>query len=345
MIEYNLSLREKVVPVFGNAECGPVDLWVSSVADILAVSPINPADAAPEHRLAGWLAGDLRFARSEYHDMVAKHTNWHVEERGQEIHVHRYPKGRASVDTKTGHVDCEVCSMTLLDYGRPFTSIHTASVCESIFVPHAAIDFDPAVDPTAWVYDPYSLMGRLLNAEFDYLFDQLDRGVAHLREADIARLIGCVEYAISRDKASRSARMQAKESLKELIQDYIEANLSHRNLSVASILANFGLSRASLYRMFDEEDGVRSYISRRRLQRAVMQIAENPMRRGQIHEAAANWGFSSDTQFNRSVRRAFGVAPGSLFEMPLPDRDFLEQQRSKWQYKYLNSPELANSLR
>ncbi|MEM9841424.1 MAG: helix-turn-helix domain-containing protein, partial [Pseudomonadota bacterium] len=68
---------------------------------------------------------------------------------------------------------------------------------------------------------------------------------------------------------------------------------------------------------FQAEGGVRNYITRRRLQRAVLDIAENPTRRGQIHEAALRWGFASDTTFHRAVRREFGTSPGALFEMPI----------------------------
>ena len=49
---------------------------------------------------------------------------------------------------------------------------------------------------------------------------------------------------------------------------------------------------------------------------AVLDIAEGPIKRAAISDIAERWGFSSRPQFNRAVRRYFGVAPGSLLNMP-----------------------------
>ena len=86
--------------------------------------------------------------------------------------------------------------------------------------------------------------------------------------------------------------------------------------------------------MFEDRGGVRQFISDRRLLRAEVDISEGPLLRGEIARAAEQWGFSSAANFNRAIRREFGVTPGSLINLPdeevsnLPARHSLRDFRS-----------------
>lgn len=312
---FNANLPE--IPVFEHIEEGPVDLWLSACAAIFSLSPINKEDAKKNYSVASWFVDPITIINSRYEAMVNAHSRWHVEESGDQIHVHRYARGRASVQTAGLPVESETGEITLLDFSRPFTAVFSASDCHSFFVPHTAINYQPSDTNHAPVYGAASPIGRLIGQEMDDLLGQLKAGATTINPTDIKRFLGCVEVGMTPQRATQSARIEARNSLKLAIMKFVEDRLEFPQLSVTLILQNFGVSRASLYRMFDAEDGVRNYIRRRRLYRAVSTIAENPLKRGQIHAAAEQWGFSSDKSFNRMVRREFGVAPGSLFEMPL----------------------------
>ena len=117
------------------------------------------------------------------------------------------------------------------------------------------------------------------------------------------------QYATSRRRAARYGQFLA-------IQSYIEQNLSRMDLCAETLLPKFGVSRATLYRLFEEEGGVRNYIVDRRLFRAILDISTGPQHRGKIQQAAKRWGFSSAANFNRSVRHTFGGAPGALLRSP-----------------------------
>jgi len=307
------------IPVFEHKLDGPIDVWMYACTAIFGLAPTNRKEARKDFSLASWFVDPITIVNSKYHGMVTQHSNWHVEESGNQIHVHRYASGRASVETVGLPVECETGAITLLDYSRPFTSVHTRNDCHSFFVPHSAIGYTPSDALHAPVYSAESMIGRLIGQEMDNLLNQLKNGARSIYPADVKRFLGCVAVGMSPDTASQSARVCARESLKRSIRAFIEARLHDPELSVTTVLQSFGVSRASLYRMFETEDGVRSYISRRRLYRAVTNLAENPLRRGQIHDVAEHWGFSSDASFNRMVRREFGVAPGALFEAPISE--------------------------
>ena len=85
---------------------------------------------------------------------------------------------------------------------------------------------------------------------------------------------------MAHDNARESARVRARKSLKIAVQKFIEEQLDRPQLNVTLTLQNFGVSRASLYRMFEMKDGVRNYISSRRLYRADTELAEAPLVRG-----------------------------------------------------------------
>lgn len=305
------------IPVIQDIQHGKIDLWMDACTSIFGLSPIEKADANKDYSVLAWHVHPVSIINSQYHGMVTRHSRWHVEESGGQIHVHRYRHGRASVETAGLPVECETGAITLLDYSRPFTSLHTENNCESFFVPHQAINYEPSDTLHAPVYSQDSTIGRLIGREMDHLLNILRAGALTIAPADIQRFLGCVEVAMAPSQASESARIRARNSLKIAIQEFIEARLDTPTLNVSLILQSFGVSRASLYRMFDMEDGVRNYISRRRLYRAVTELAEAPRVRGKVHEVSQRWGFSTDSNFNRMVKREFGVPPGALFQMPL----------------------------
>ena len=287
---------------------------------MFGVNPVNKADANEKYSADAWHVAPITVIRSQYCSMVNHHARWHVEELGNQIHVHRYTRGFASVDTAGTAIECQPRDITLLDFSHPFSSLHKDNVCEGIFLPHEAINYQPSDAIHSPIYSEDSTIGRLLAREMDYLFSTLEGGAASMNPIDVKRFLGCVEYAMSPQTANMSARAQARESLKRAIQGFIEANLELPDLSVSLILRNFGASRASLYRMFEREDGVRNYISRRRLHRAVTDLALTPHVHGKIHQTSERWGFSSGANFNRMVKREFGVTPGELFKMQIADK-------------------------
>ncbi|CCD91745.1 hypothetical protein BRAO375_1700016 [Bradyrhizobium sp. ORS 375] len=93
------------------------------------------------------------------------------------------------------------------------------------------------------------------------------------------------------------------------IRNYIDANLNARDLSAATLARAFGLSRASLYRLFEPVGGVASYVRARRLERVRETIKEPGLLNRRIAPVAYGTGFKSIASFNRAYRQAFGESP------------------------------------
>ena len=111
-------------------------------------------------------------------------------------------------------------------------------------------------------------------------------------------------------------RKHARDAIFRQICRYIEQNLEDPNLSTRLLLDQFGVSRATLYRMFEPLGGVRNYVTERRAAAALFFISNNDGGRGFVQAACERFGFSSPANFNRTIQRLFGNSPKALLRGP-----------------------------
>ncbi|MBO4221544.1 helix-turn-helix domain-containing protein [Bradyrhizobium neotropicale] len=94
-----------------------------------------------------------------------------------------------------------------------------------------------------------------------------------------------------------------------IISRYIENHLAAKDLSADSLVKTFGLSRASLYRLFEPTGGVASYIRARRLARVQQEITAGGLGNRRIAPIAYRYGFRSIPAFNRAFKSTYGQTP------------------------------------
>ncbi|MDE3174671.1 MAG: helix-turn-helix domain-containing protein [Pseudomonadota bacterium] len=97
-----------------------------------------------------------------------------------------------------------------------------------------------------------------------------------------------------------------------VIRRHIDKNLAAPGLDAAGLARTFGLSRASLYRLFEPVGGVAAYIRAARLRRAYQEIADPAQADRRIGPIAYGLGFKNVSAFNRLFRSQFGVSPRDL---------------------------------
>jgi AraC-like DNA-binding protein len=90
---------------------------------------------------------------------------------------------------------------------------------------------------------------------------------------------------------------------------HLEERLSDPQLSAEQVAFAYGISRATLYRLFEKQGGFATYVRERRLRRCRAMLAD-PARRGiSIADIAAEHGFSNAANFARAFRRSIGLSP------------------------------------
>lgn len=93
------------------------------------------------------------------------------------------------------------------------------------------------------------------------------------------------------------------------VQRYIEQNLHDLGLTVQDVAKQFGISRATLYRIMDKNGGFVSYLRLRRLHRCRGEISDPRLSHKTIAQVAERWGFTNSSTFSVSFQRAFGMSP------------------------------------
>lgn len=93
------------------------------------------------------------------------------------------------------------------------------------------------------------------------------------------------------------------------ITGFIEAHLARPDLGPDELTRSFGLSRATLYRLFEPLGGVAAYIQDRRLQRALQAITAPESSHLRLKQLAHAVGFVHPASFTRAFKKRFGMPP------------------------------------
>lgn len=101
------------------------------------------------------------------------------------------------------------------------------------------------------------------------------------------------------------------------IRRYIDQNIASPSLSAEKLSTLFGLSRASLYRLFEPVGGVGTYIRNARLSRAHQEIVAPKNADCRAGHIAMRLGFPSPAAFNRLFKETYGVTPKAARERAL----------------------------
>lgn len=105
------------------------------------------------------------------------------------------------------------------------------------------------------------------------------------------------------------------------IKDAIERQLDQPDFCPQSLVEQFGLSRATLYRMFEPLGGVKAYINERRLQYAFRLMTDPKAPSVRIKQLAYKLGYGHPSAFSRAFRSLFGVSPSQVrAKEAYPDR-------------------------
>ena len=106
----------------------------------------------------------------------------------------------------------------------------------------------------------------------------------------------------------RAARPALESVLLREACRHIDQRLGESGLTPQSVATAFGLSRASLYRLFEPLGGVAAYVRERRLQR-MRDIIQFSSKEPNLARLAETFCFSSASHFTRAFRGCYGYAP------------------------------------
>jgi len=96
------------------------------------------------------------------------------------------------------------------------------------------------------------------------------------------------------------------------VRHFIAGNLGRADLSPNLIARECGISRATLYRLFEPFGGVAGHVRRQRLLRAKRELGAASQSNQTISAIARRNGFTDDASFRRAFRQAFGLSASDV---------------------------------
>ncbi|WP_031336460.1 helix-turn-helix domain-containing protein [Rhodopseudomonas sp. B29] len=158
---------------------------------------------------------------------------------------------------------------------------------------------------------------RLLSDQFNELWQQPDSdGSAGDTKTVVEVMCDLVAEAAGRSAHAHGANGRAERRLLlAAIKQHIDDHLESDAVSTEDIIRRFGVSRASLYRLFGPDGGVAHYVQDQRLNRALRLLIAPQARGARLINLALDLQFSGDSSFVRAFRRQFGMTPGEFREL------------------------------
>lgn len=305
--EATISLRETAYDV-----C--FDEYAAIVAPLFETSSIITDIGKKRSKISAWESDVFLFSEIESGRFSRTLGRKEIQDFGHMVEISRYAHGGEQGIIGDTVLDRVPGPIYIADKGIGMRGVAHDFQVQQMFVPKTCLGFQPDQLVRGTTVQCSHPSGLMLHTCMTELFETAKANRDSIPEDLFSRLIALLKVNLGVDPQREDVRTQLRKSLFGQICIFIEQNLSDTSLSAETILRSFGVSRASLYRMFEDHGGVRTYVTRRRVARAVLEIEEDPYTRGRMRQVAERWGFSSQPNFNRTIQRLFGTSPSGLFK-------------------------------
>jgi AraC-like DNA-binding protein len=279
---------------------------------LIGAYDVAVADGQPETDFAvrseSWLLGEMVVTRGRLTAVELRRSAERIAADGRDT----FTFGLVTRGLLAGDFDGQPCELRpgqvcIIDFARPWRAWTEPTEFILVAAPRAPL---LALAPRAG-----DLHGRLL-----------DGATARILAEHIAALVRHLPQACGGDVTviQRTTLRMIAESLETLapgepsaaadarvvdrVRRYVEDRLAADGLFPATICAELGISRPTLYRAFRASGGVAKYVQRRRLE-AVHVLLSEPSETRSLSDLALAYGFSSHAHFTTAFRRRFGYTP------------------------------------
>ena len=223
-----------------------------------------------------------------------------------------YTSGGWDCDSIVGPVHGQAGQICVVDLAQPLVSDEPHSDIITVIVPRDLLEYrlpdistlhgrSPTGPFAAVLADYFGLLARRLPTLVGENADEMDRATCDM-------LVACLRPSIAN---SEIARNQIDAVLARRAKRQIERELTSPDLSVESITKFLGVSRRTLYRVFEPTGGIQKYILGKRLDSARNALLDHTHRQ-KISEIAEEFGFTRMDYFSRVFKNRFGQSPADI---------------------------------
>lgn len=313
-----------------------VEAWrqaVSAIYDLADVDPdtfdcgLQSWNLGPAVLGEMWSTGN-RFVRSEG-KVAASGLDHYL--------IQLLTRGRSVVRDGAPEIDWLVGSVRILDMARPVQTQAEAFANITLIVPCAAVQtiLNTSADLHGVVLPPGSNGAMVLGGFMRTLAaraDSLTQSEAEAFGRGAATLVAsCFEPSVAGRMRAHSPGAGATRSK---IQGFIEARLGDPDLDATAICEQFGLSLATLYRLFAPLGGVNAHVRSRRLNRAYRNLRRSAADQARVSDIARELGFRNLSSFSRDFRVRFDASPLDVRRQmsPISDPDGMQPTQGSFKH-------------
>jgi AraC-like DNA-binding protein len=284
--------------------------WYAAVFDVLPKHPIDNGFPAEIHL---WRLNGMAITRTAAPSVHVRRDSGHIKRDPVDHWVISYC-ARAAHSAKTADTEVRVPAKVpyLWSLGQEFSHDRTNADRLQLFMPRDAFpDIAPLLDVACGsVLD--TPLGHLLG---DYMV-ALERCLPTVTETDFPRITNAVGAMVAAavappERSVAAAKRQIDLGRKERVRQAIRRHLRTPTLGPKNLSRLVGMSRSSLYRLFEDSGGVSQYIRRARLLEA-RAVLSNPATTLSISAIAEDLCFADSSSFSRIFKREFGCSPSEI---------------------------------
>lgn len=286
------------------------DIWRSILQPLYTVS--LPDDASHDdfdgEIAIGALADCTIFACSSQPQILERNVATLRQNRWDHVLVQLNMRGGVVGDCGSRSLRAEEGDINLVDLGRPIRMRAERFSHIALIAPRYRLSDEGDRSRHGQVLAKSHAMSQVIATHMRSIVAH----AARLTAAETNEALNALFLMISSSSqggADPAAQAAACASLRETACRYIDRHLGDCTLDPGRIAAACRMSRATLYRLFNADEGVTTYLLGRRLERAFDLLTWPSAEPVRISTVAHRCGFKSDVHFSRAFRSRFGITP------------------------------------
>ncbi len=276
------------------------------------------APGGAEHftaRATGYLLDQLIFIHSRVDPMEVVRSRRHLDnEPTQYLVINIFRSGGFTGLIDDLPITKHPNDVVLQDASRPLRAVCTRSDVLGVIVPFRVLGFDPSKHRPYFSLPAESSKGRVLASVTQDIFDRLPSITREEGPAIASGYAGMLRGIFLDRTEGEDDHRSMRHAVRSAMISFMDKHLSDPDLGADLLCKTFGLSRASLYRLFQSQGGVSHMIQQRRLYRCFNELAQRD-RQTTVRSVAERYGFHNPSHFTKVFKTLFYVSPSEIGEM------------------------------
>lgn len=294
--------------------------WRDAVNVLFDSRSAEPEKEGFHARVNAYLCGDVMFGMIEAQAQHYDRSRSKLGRDGMDMYVLQYYL-EGSCGQRNGGTATRPGDLFIVDAAQPLSTTTSNSRFMNLVIPRSMLaPLLQAPDDLSMrvVRGDAPLIG-LLRDHLEALYRRAGTISAAEAQAVMPGTLQLAAAAINSKVTEANARA-VSEGLFAAICRHVQRNLVDLTLSPEGVAFHFGISRATLYRLFEREGGFFAYLRLQRLRECHSILVDTKQSHRQVAEIAMVYGFSDASNFTRAYRRATGMSPRETRMLALEGR-------------------------